>query len=264
MSSERQAANDDIRSNILESPGYFVADIKLENAVNPLVLELTKGAFTLVAVALGAAIGLYAYFRQKEYELTKQRYLEQGLDVVASAVEALLGTVSHNYARTLQLCRQYRENGAGIDLAELSRGFLDLDTSSFHQTAHYRVGSLLNDQVVWNSFQSVMVYASMTNALFTQEIPEAIRKLAVMPEGKRDRQADADEMAKSVQEKHDEQFMFADFTHSLHVLSLLLEQTRLSRKAIAKFNLQGDVRDVVQKMRAAYPEEVKASGATAV
>jgi len=26
--SERQAANDDIRSNILESPGYFVADIK--------------------------------------------------------------------------------------------------------------------------------------------------------------------------------------------------------------------------------------------
>jgi len=27
--SERQAANDDFRSNILESPGCFVADIKL-------------------------------------------------------------------------------------------------------------------------------------------------------------------------------------------------------------------------------------------
>ena len=220
--------------------------------MNPLELELTKGAFTLAAVALGAVIGLYAYFRQKEYELTKQRYLEQGLDVVAGAVESLLGTVSHNYARALQLCRQYRENGAGIDLAELSRGFLDLDSSNFYQTAHYRLGSLLNDQVVWNTFQSVMVHAATTNILLTQEIPEAIRKLAVMPDGTRDRQADAEEMAKSIREKHDEQFKFADFTHSLHVLSLLLEQTRLSRKAIAKFSSQRDVRDVVQKLRAAH------------
>lgn len=232
--------------------------------MSPLVLELTKGAFTLLAVALGTWIGLYAYFRQKEYELTKQRYLEQGLDVVASAVESLLGTVSHNYSRALQLCRQYRENGAAIDLAELSRGFLDLDTSDFHQTAHYRVGSLLNDQIAWNTFQSIMVYASTTNTLFTQEIPEAIRKLAVMPDGERDRQADAEEMAKSLREKHDEQFMFADFTHSLHVLSLLLERTRLSRKAIAEFSSQSDVSDVVQKLRAAYPEEVKGSGETAV
>jgi hypothetical protein len=232
--------------------------------VNPLALELTRGVFTLAAVALGAVIGLYAYFRQKEYELTKQRYLEQGLDVVAGAVESLLGTVSHNYARALQLCRQYRENGAGIELAELSRGFLDLDTSNFHQTAHYRVGSLLDDQVVWNTFQSVMVYASSTNTLLTQEIPEAIRKLAAMPDGIRDRQADAEEMAKSVRDKHDEQFKFADFTHSLHVLSLLLEQTRLSWKAIAKFSAQGDVRDVVQKLRAAYPEAIEQGGATAV
>lgn len=232
--------------------------------MNPLALELTKGSFTLAAVALGAAIGLYAYFRQKEYELMKQRYLEQGLDVVAGAVESLLGIVSHNYARALQLCKQYRENGAGIDPAELSRGFFDLDTSNFHQTAHYRLSSLLNDQVVWNTFQSVMVYASTTNVLLTQEIPEAIRKLAAIPEGTRDRQADTEEMMKSIREKHDEQFMFSEFTHSLHVLSLLLEKTRLSRKSIAKFSLQPDVSGVVQKMRVAYPGEAHASGPTVI
>lgn len=232
--------------------------------MNPLILELTKGAFTLLAVALGAVIGLYAYFRQKEYELTKQRYLEQGIDVVASAVESLLGTASHNYARALQLCRQYRENGAEIDLEELTRGFLNMDSSKFYQTAHYRMGSLLSDQVIWNTFQSVMVYASTVNTLFVQEIPEAIRKLAAMPDGIRDRKADAEEMAKDVQEKYDEQFAFADFTHSLHVLSLLLEQTHLSRKTVESFHLRPDVREVVQKLHAAYPEERKANGATAV
>lgn len=230
--------------------------------MNPLELELIKGAFTLAAVALGAAIGLYAYFRQKDYELMKQRYLEQGLDVVAGAVASLMGTVSHNYARSLQLCRQYRENGAGVDLAELSRGFLELDTSNFHQTAHYRLGSLLNDQIFWNIFQNVMVYASTTNTLLAQEIPETIRKLAMMPEGARDRQVDAEEMMKSIREKHDEQFMFGDFTHSLHVLSLQLEQTRLSQKSIARFSSLRDVRAIVKKLRDTYPEEVRASGAT--
>lgn len=213
---------------------------------------------------MGAAIGLYAYFRQKEYELTKQRYLEEGIDVVASAVESLLGTTSHNYARALQLCRHYRENGGKIDPEELTRGFLELDSSRFYQTAHYRVGSLLNDQIIWNTFQSVMVYASTANTLFTQEIPEAIRKLAAMPDEKRDRKADSEKMAKDVQDEHDEQFAFGDFTHSLHVLSLLLEQTRLSRKAIAKFHLRPDVREVVQNLRTAYGEEAKTSGAPAV
>lgn len=231
--------------------------------MNPLAIELTRGAFTLTAVALGAAIGLCAYFRQKEYELTKQRYLEQGLDVVAGGVESLLGIVSHNYARAMQLCRQYRENGAEIDLAELSRGFLELDTSNFHQTAHYRIGSLLNDQVIWNTFQSVMVYASATNTLLTQEIPEAIRKLAAMPEGKRDRQSDAEEMLKSVRAKHDEMFTFAELGHGLHVLSLLLEQTRLSRKAIANFHTLDAVRAVVQKLHATYPKEVEQHEAAA-
>lgn len=232
--------------------------------MEPLLTELTRGAFTLTAVALGAAIGLRAYFRQKEYELTKQRYLEQGLDVVASAVESLLGIVSHNYARAMQLCRQYRENGAAVDLAELSRGFLEMDASNFHQTAHYRVGSLLNDQVIWNTFQSVMVYASTTNTLMTQEIPEAIRKLAAMPEGKRDRESDAEKILKDVRARHDEMFKFAPFGHELHVLCLLLEQSRLNRKAIANFHKLEDVRGVVQRLRAIYPEEDEEHATAAV
>lgn len=232
--------------------------------MEPIAVELTRGAFTLAAVALGAVIGLGAYFRQKEYELTKQRYLEQGLDVVAGAVQALLGIVSHNYARSMQLCRQYRENGAAMDLAELGRGFRELDTSNFHQTAHYRVGSLLNDQIIWNTFQSVMVYASTTNTLMTQEIPEAIRKLAAMPDGARDRKADAEQMLVDLRAAHDEMFKFAVLGHELHVLSLLLEQTRLSRKAVANFHKLEDVRAVVQRLRETYPDEGEEHAAAAV
>ncbi len=222
--------------------------------MEPIAVELTRGAFTLLAVAIGASIGLAAYFRQKEYELTKQRYLEQGLDVVAGALQSMLGTVSHNYARAMQLCRQYRENGAEVDLQELNRGFKEQDSSNFHQTAHYRVGSLLNDQIIWNSFQSVMVYASTTSTLMSQEIPEAIRKLAAIPEGERDRSADAEKMLMDVRDAHDEMFKFATLGHEIHVLSLLLEETRLSRKAVAEFHERSEVRASVQRLRTAFPE----------
>jgi hypothetical protein len=232
--------------------------------VEAIAVELTRGAFTLVGVALGASIGLAAYFRQKEYELTKQRYLEQGLDVVAGALQSMLGTVSHNYARAMQLCRQYRENGAGVDLQELTRGFKELDSSNFYQTAHYRVGSLLNDQIVWNSFQSVMVYASTTSTLMTQEIPEAIRKLAAMPEGARNRSADAEKMLIDVREAHDEMFKFATLGHELHVLCLLLEEIRLSQKAVAKFHKRSDVRASVQRLRTAFPDEERKRGSATV
>jgi len=232
--------------------------------VDAIVVELTRGAFTLVAVAVGSLIGLGAYFRQKEYELTKQRYLEQGLDVVAAALQSILGTVSHNYARALQLCRQYRENGAGVELAELSRGFKEMDSSNFHQTAHYRVGSLLNDQIVWDTFQGVMVYASTTNTRMTQEIPEAIRKLAAMPEGARDRKADAERMLVELRAAHDKMFKFAVLGHELHVLCLLLEETRLSRKSVANFHKRKEVRASVQRLRTTYPEEKEEHAGAAV
>jgi hypothetical protein len=55
--------------------------------MSQLCIELLKGLFTLATVALGSYIALRVYFRQKEYELVKQRYLEGGADVIAGQVE---------------------------------------------------------------------------------------------------------------------------------------------------------------------------------
>ncbi|HQS32938.1 hypothetical protein [Polaromonas sp.] len=181
-------------------------------------IELLKSGATLASVALAAGIGFFFYFRQKEYELTKQRYLDQGLDVVAAALDSALGVVSHNYARSLQLCRQYRDLGSHFQVKELERGFLELDNSKFQQTAHYRVGSLLGDQVVWEIFQSALAYAASANALIAQEIPDAMRILASEPEGSRDLKTTADTMISELRFRHDEGFKFALLSRELHAL----------------------------------------------
>jgi hypothetical protein len=93
-----------------------------------LSVEIIKGIFTLVPVALGAWIGLRLYFRQKEYELIKQRYLEGAVDIVAAEVEQAFGTFSHNWARCLNIVKAFRDAQNDFDAKELEKGFLDLDS----------------------------------------------------------------------------------------------------------------------------------------
>ncbi|MEN8259360.1 MAG: hypothetical protein ABFS02_02025 [Pseudomonadota bacterium] len=218
-----------------------------------LCIELVKGGFMLASVALGAGIGFFFYFRQKEYELTKQRYLEQGIDIVASGLETALGIVSHNYARSLGLCRHYRDLGAHFQAKELERGFLELNSSTFYQTAQYRVDYLLQDQVVWEVFQSALAHASTANTFIAQEIPDALRIVSAEPEGQRDRCEVVEDMMKRLQDMHDAGFKYASLGHELHVLGQLLEETRLSRKAVAAFHMRKEVQAVIARLREAFP-----------
>lgn len=236
------------------SAGYITLD-----RMTPVQLELLKGVFTLLAVGLGSGIGFFAYFRQKEYELTKQRYLEEGVDVVAAELQNAQGVVSHNFARALQLCRQYRDLGSHFDKEELSRGFLELDKSKFVQTANYRVGSLIGDQIIWESFQSALAHAASANAFMSQEIPDAMRILSESPEGARDRSDDARRIIDDLRDNHDAAFRYGVLGRELHVLSVLLEGTRMSKKAVAKFRDRSDVRELVQKLRVTYAEAENAA-----
>lgn len=221
--------------------------------------ELVKGAFTLGAVALGSVVALRVYFRQKEYDLTKQRYLEQGIDVVASELEVALGIVSHNYARSLQLCKFYRDSGPMLDTKELERGFLELDSSKFHVIAHHRLSALLQNQVVWESFQSAMAHATTANSVITQEIPEAIRRHLKDPNRFNDRKKLSEDMVKFLQEKHDQGSKYENLIRELHALSLLLEAEPLSLKAIAKFSSTPEVRLLIGRLRNMFPAQIEAS-----
>lgn len=227
--------------------------------MNDIYTEIVKGAFTLGAVALGSVVALRVYFRQKEYELTKQRYLEQGIDVVASELEGALGIVSHNYARSLQLCKFYRDSGPKLDLKELERGFLELDSSKFHQIAHHRVSSLLQNHVVWESFQSAMAHATTANSVITQEIPEAIRRFLEDPDRFNDRKKLSEDMVKELQETHDQGSKYANLIRELHTLSLLLEAEPLSLKAIANFSSTPEASLLIKRLRITFPVQIETS-----
>jgi hypothetical protein len=231
---------------------YITLDQKAP--MSQLCLEIVKGFFTLVAVVLGSYVGLCIYFRQKEYELVKQRYLEGGVDIVATQLETSLGVVSHNWARCLQVCKSFRDTGEDFDVKELDRGFLVLDNSKFQHVAHHRVSSLLQSQVIWDKFQSAMAYASSANSIITQEVPEAMRMRCTTNRTPRDHASMGQKMIEDLSRVHDKSFKFAVLVRELHALSLMLEQEKLNLKAIATFSQRVEVQQVIQRLTTQVPE----------
>jgi hypothetical protein len=64
---------------------------------------------TLLVVIFTAVIGRWVYFRQKEYELVRQRYLENGIDLIVDHIASALQLFQQNWARSLLLLKIYRD-----------------------------------------------------------------------------------------------------------------------------------------------------------
>ncbi len=223
--------------------------------MSQLSIELVKGLFTLVAVALGSYIALRVYFRQKEYELVKQRYLEGSIDLITAQLESTLGTVSHNWARAMQICKSFRDTDDNFDTSELTKGFLELDNSKFQQIAHYRLGALIQSQAAWGAFQSALAWANAANNMFVREVPEAIRIRCTTDRIKMDRPAMAEQIIADMKARHDEGFKYASLQRELHKVGRILESERLSWDAIGNFSSRLAVKNIVKDIGALNEKE---------
>lgn len=221
-----------------------------------LCLELIKGSFTLAAAGLAAWIALRLYFRQKEYELIKQRYLEGAIDIVAAEVEQALGVVNHNWARCLNVIKSFRDEKTHFSIEELGKGFLDLDSSRFHRVPHQRIGNLMGSQLVWEVYQLAMAFAANSNTVITKEIPEAIRiKLSTDLIDKEPEQM-AEEMFSRLQDIDNESHRFASLIRELHTLGLLLESERLSFQKLVKISQRPEVAAISSRLKTEFAADL--------
>lgn len=221
--------------------------------MNPLYLEVAKAVVTVTTVAIGSAFALWLYFRQKEYELVKQRYLDGGVDLVIAQLESSLGVTSHNYARCLQVVKSFRDTREHFDIKMLSEGFLPLDSSKFAQHPNHRVSSLLGTQLVWSIFQSALAYATISNAKFALELPEAMRVRRTTDMIAKSEEEMASTMVDDLRKLHDEGFQYAHLIAELHYLGRVLETEKLSVSAVATFQSRKEAKDLIARLKKAFP-----------
>lgn len=219
-----------------------------------MLLEYIKALGPIAALVFGPWIAMRVYYRQKEYETTKQRYLEGCLDVIAGQLQATLGTVSHNYARCLGLCKAYRDYGDEFDATELSKGFRELDNSKFHQTEHYRLRTLIQSDIAWLFYQAALAYAARADATLSKEIPDALRILSKKEEGARDRETDAEKVISEARTLHDRSFVYATLQSELNALAAILEREKLGKAEVQAFSARPEVIKAVERLQQSYEE----------
>ena len=220
-----------------------------------MLAEATKLLGALGVGVLLAFFSLRLYFRQKEYEIVKQRYLEQSLDVISGELESISSVFSHNWARCLELLKEYRDSPELFDTEKLTRGYLPLSGTQFNRTAHYRLQVLSNSEIFWQVYQMALSRHLGLNSIVANEIPHAIK---AQLDGKTT--ATSAEMVeammvelKPMTEKSDH---FAPLHTALLKMSRQLECEQLSFATVGNFAKKAPVMNIVKELSAFYASDI--------
>lgn len=214
--------------------------------------EALRAATTIVAGLVLAYFGLRIYFRQKEYELVKQRYLEQCLDVVAGELEEISSVFMHNWARSLELVKELRDAPENFEKAHLDQGFLPFRGSNFNQPAHHRLRVLTESKIFWDCYQLALSRHMALNAIAAKEIPHAISEYVSgrLPgsEATGIVETALDEL-KPMMSKSNE---FAPLQNAIQRIAGELERSRLGFGEIEAFAQRENVRQIVRELEELY------------
>ncbi len=216
---------------------------------------LIKGLVAFFVAAGAARIGIHYYYKQKEYELVKNRYLENSLDVILSELENGLGLTNHNYARVLNVIKAYRDQGDNFDIAELDKGFLDFNSTEFKLVAHHRLQLLTGSQIFWSTYQLALAYITNANSLLTKEIVDTIRLKITTDKINVEAEEMIEKMFLAAKQEHEDGYRFSELVHQIQLVSDVLEREPMTFKQVEKFRNKKTVKSVISMLEREYKEE---------
>jgi len=229
----------------------------MEIDVVKLINESLRIVASLLAGLALAYFGLRIYFRQKEYELVKQRYLDQGLDIVAGELEEITSVLLNNWARSLELVKELRDSPGNFEKSHLDQDFLPLRGSNFNHAAHHRLKVLIKSHIVWNCYQLALSRHMALNGVAAKEIPHAISEFIAgrLPDAKSEEIAEAAfEQLQPMVSKSNE---FALLQDAIQRIAGHFERSRLSFKDVETFAGLDSIRKIVKELEDHYSPMLK-------
>jgi len=130
----------------------------------------------LFIVIVTPLIATMAYFRRKEYETVRQRYLNGSLDKIIEQVEHGLNIFEYNWAHSINLLRTYRDVGADMSSELYTHGFTELNEQvSMEASSHYLLSELIGDKVFWDVHQLLAGFLHEADGFFKYDLCSAIK-----------------------------------------------------------------------------------------
>ena len=215
-------------------------------------LEIKDIVFWLIDVAKAviplAAAGWFAlrlFFKQKEHESITSRYLEGGIDKLASGMSENLDAHRNNWARTLHLLKEYREYGDNFDKSELKKGYMEIPAGNLESIANQRVYYLADSLVFYNAYQSVLAFCVNSNNKM-KEIAKAIE----ISMSEKSKEIDRSKVIKKLEEAllklNEEANLYEPIVAELVHIGGVLEKQKISYKKLENFRKNHQVTKAVQ------------------
>lgn len=221
----------------------------------PFVLD---GLFIIAAAVIAAVstivVGIITFYRQKEYEAVRQRYLVEGIDVLVASSEHIIGVAKNNWAKCLGALRLYKA-GASLDRRELTEGQLPLSQSQFLSTAHSRVNEIVGSPVIWIVYQLTLSYGQKI-CWDVDDILKGLETYQAMGENAPSREEASDTAEKILLEMKDSWDPYENFVQELLRLARVLEKQRFSFKTIDKLPNHDVVQSVVANIEEKFKDKI--------
>jgi hypothetical protein len=219
--------------------------------------DIGAGLAPLGAAFVAYLLGLRAYHLQREYELVRRRYLDEGLDAFAADVEHALGVFKNNWQHSLTILKHYREVDRAMRKELLDSGFLDVQMSQFRVRPNYRVGTLVGDRVFWNVQQLLFAFVGTTTAFFKEDLCGAMRHAVNGGELKAPKQEMIAEYVK-VCEKHLETGnRYHVLLAEIQAVTAEFEKERLPLAKIQEFKERKAVKESVNRLKQAFADKLE-------
>ena len=217
---------------------------------------IVKGLVAFFVAAGAARVGIYYFFKQKEYEIVKSRYLDGSVDLLLVELENGLNITSHNFTRALNIIKAYRDQKDDFDLSELKKGFIDTGKPQFHLVANHRLQILSGSGIFWSTYQLALSYVLHANIMLTNEIIDVIRMKETTDKISKSRDDLIEPMLQAAKAQHEEGFKYSKLIHQFQVISDLLERNEMTFKQIEGFRKMQEVIQVIEMLERDFSTEL--------
>lgn len=210
-----------------------------------------------IVVFLASYIGLKVYYKQKEYELVRQRYLNQCLDLLCQNVDDILSVFRSNWAQSLWILQLFRDAGKNLGSEYYEKKFIKLDYKLFTLTPFFRLKYLINDQIFWNATQDLIAFIETTNSFFENDLLTMIKLFIEKDSINLDSKILFEEYVKKIDEFEKQSHKYYDIIYGLLTLSSLLEKENFSFKKIQDFKNKKEVLKLVENLKTTFSDSLK-------
>lgn len=214
-------------------------------------------SIALITAIITTYVGIKIFYKQKEYEAVRHRYLEECVDLLCSNIDYMLGIFRNNWVKSLQLLQQFRDAGLAMKKEDYVSPFIPLDYELFTITPFYRLKTLLDDNIFWEMTQLLYAFIEKSYALFERDMLKAISYYIESNESDTNTKDISNVYFPVLQSIEKESHKFYNILTYLLKISSLFEKEKFSFKQLGSFKERQDVKKIINGMYDHFSEDIK-------